>query len=390
MIKRKGLLSTLLKEFPAVAIIGPRQVGKTTLAQSVAKLRKKNSLYLDLELESDRRKLDDMEAFFKAHRDKLIILDEVQFMPSVFTALRPEIDALRKAGRFILTGSADPALIKGVAESLAGRIAYLPLHPIGLHELPQNKYEILQHWFRGGYPSALLAKSHTTFHRWTENYIQTFVERDLRMIFDTNLPAPVVRNCWTMIANNNGGLLNTEKMASALGISGPTVKRYLQFLEGAFLIRQLQPWHSNSGKRLTKSPKVYVRDSGILHHLTHIESPSNLPGNLVVGASWEGYVIEQIIQSLPSGIYPCFYRTQHGAEVDLVLVKNNKAICSIEIKHSLAPTLSAGFYHATEDLECKANYVIYTGDFQYQNKEKVVIIGLRAFLNSELDKIAST
>jgi hypothetical protein len=380
MIIRDTKIPILLKEFPAVAIIGPRQVGKSTLAKQIATATKKPFVFLDMELQSDRRKLSDPEAFFEANRNVMIIIDEIQQMPTLFSALRPEIDAKRKPGRFILTGSADPALIKGISESLAGRIAYASLAPFSLVELSTTKYSVSQHWFRGGYPNALLAKTDDAFHRWMENYIQTFVQRDLQILFDIQLSSTITRNLWTMLANNNSGLLNTETYARALGITGPTVKRYIQFLEGAFLIRLLQPWFANSTKRLVKSPKVYIRDTGILHHLTHINTAKHLMGTIVVGHSWEGYVIEEIIKQLPSHLLPYFYRTSHGAELDLVLVKNGKPFVGIEVKHSKAPVASDGFYNSIADLNTAHNFIIYTGHDVYPIKQKVIVCGLSSFL----------
>lgn len=381
MIKRITQLPVLLKEFPAVAILGPRQVGKSTLAKLTAAGSKKPVLYLDMELQSDRRKVDDAESFFEANRDKLIVIDEIQQMPELFTALRPEIDTLRKPGRFIVTGSANPQFIKGVSESLAGRIAYMPLTPFKITELAGTKYTLQRHWFRGGFPNALLAKNDEAFHRWMESYIQSFIQRDLQLLFDVSLPSLVIRNLWTMIAHNNGGILNAETYARAIGVSSPTVKRYLGFLEAAFLIRQLPPWFANSNKRLVKSPRIYIRDSGILHHLTHIATAANLVGNIVVGASWEGYVTEEIIRHLPDYLLPYFYRTHNGAEVDLVLVKNNKPVAAIEVKHSKAPVLSEGFYHAVQELGTVKNFLIYTGVDEYTTKQKVLVCSLPGFID---------
>ena len=383
MIKRKSELSLLLKEFPVVVITGPRQVGKTTLARQAAAEKKKPVIYLDMELESDRRKLFDMENFFSSHRDKLVVIDEVQLMPAIFSALRPEVDALRKPGRFLLTGSSNPAMIKGVAESLAGRVAYMELTPFMLNEV-MPKYTLQRHWFRGGYPNAFLAKTDDAFHRWMENYIETFIQRDLRVLFGPGLSSVITRNIWSMIAHNNGGIINAENYSRALGITGPTVKKYLQFLEAAFLIRQLPPWFANSKKRLVKAPKIFIRDSGVLHHLTHIPSAHSLAGHLVIGASWEGYVTEEIIRHLPAGMSAYFYRTHHGAEVDLVLVKNNKPLYAIEIKHSKAPVLSDGFYHAIADIKTSKNYLIYSGEEEYVTQHKVVVCGLVTFIKEHL------
>jgi predicted AAA+ superfamily ATPase len=383
MIKRLSKLSLLLQEFPVVVITGPRQVGKTTLARQAAAAKKKPVIYLDMELESDRRKLFDMESFFSSHRNKLVVIDEVQLVPAVFSALRPEVDALRKPGRFLLTGSANPVMIKGVAESLAGRVAYMELTPFMLNEVI-SKYTMQRHWFRGGYPNAFLAKTDEAFHRWMENYIETFIQRDLRVLFGAGLSPAVTRNIWSMIAHHNGGILNAENFSRALGITGPTVKKYLQFLEAAYLIRQLPPWFANSGKRLVKAPKLFIRDSGVLHHLTHISSANSLAGNLVIGSSWEGYVTEEIIRHLPSGISAFFYRTHNGAEIDLVLVKNNKPLYAIEIKHSKAPALSDGFYHAIADIKTSKNYLIYSGEDEYVTKHKVIVCGLKEFIKKHL------
>ena len=382
MIKRKSELSLLMKEFPVVVITGPRQVGKTTLARQAAE-KKKPVIYLDIELESDRRKLFDMENFFSSHRDKLVVIDEAQLMPAIFSALRPEVDALRKPGRFLLTGSSNPAMIKGVAESLAGRVAYMELTPFMLNEV-MPKCTMQRHWFRGGYPNAFLAKTDDAFHRWMENYIETFIQRDLRVLFGSGLSSVITRNIWNIIAHNNGGIINAENYSRALGITGPTVKKYLQFLEAAFLIRQLPPWFANSKKRLVKAPKIFIRDSGVLHHLTHIPSAHSLAGHLVIGASWEGYVTEEIIRHLPAGMGAYFYRTHHGAEVDLVLVKNNKPLYAIEIKHSKAPVLSDGFYHAIADIKTSKNYLIYSGEEEYVTQHKVVVCGLVTFIKKHL------
>ncbi len=383
MIKRLSKLSLLLKVFPVVVITGPRQVGKTTLARKTTTGKKKPVLYLDMELDSDRKKLFDMENFFSSYRDKLVVIDEVQLMPAIFSALRPEVDAFRKPGRFLLTGSANPAMIKAAAESLAGRVAYMELTPFMLNEV-MPKYSMQRHWFRGGYPNAFLAKTDDAFHRWMENYIETFIQRDLRVLFGGGLSTVITRNIWNMIAHNNGSIINAENYSRALGISGPTVKKYLQFLEAAFLIRQLPPWFANSNKRLVKSPKLFIRDSGVLHHFTHISSASDLAGHLVIGASWEGYVTEEIIRHLPAGMSAYFYRTHHGAEVDLVLVNNNKPLYAIEIKHSKAPALSDGFYHAISDIKTSKNYLIYSGEDEYVTKHKVIVCGLKGFIKKHL------
>jgi predicted AAA+ superfamily ATPase len=389
MIKREAQrsLQVLLSEFPAVALLGPRQVGKTTLAQSIAKGQKKDVLYLDLERASDQRKLYDPEIFFEANRDKLIILDEVQSMPHLFAALRPEIDTLRKPGRFLLTGSASPQLVKGVSESLAGRIAYQELTPINLTEARAAHYGMARHWFRGGYPTALTVKADKAYLRWAENFVRSYIERDLSALFGVNLSPVIIRNFWEMLAANTGGILNIENYARSLGISGPTVARYLEFMEGAYLVRLLQPWFANVNKRLVKSPKVYVRDTGIIHLLNHIASADRLPGNIIVGSSWESYVVEEVIRHLPAAVTAYYYRTQHGAEADLVLVKGVKPIACIEIKFSKAPVPSAGFYQCVEDLKTKQNWLVYAGRDEYKNKERITFTSLELFLTKHLRKL---
>jgi uncharacterized protein len=380
MIERKTDLKILMDEFPVVIITGPRQVGKTTLVRQYAAENGNDAVLLDMELLSDRRKLEDQEAYFELNRDKLIIIDEVQFFPEVFSGLRPEIDAYRRPGRFLLTGSANPMLIKGVADSLAGRAAYMKLTPFNLPEVSSN-YSLLEHWFRGGYPDAFLAKTHAGFQRWMLQYLETFVQRDLPAMFGSGLSTIVTRNLWQMLAYNNGAILNLENYSRSLGVSANTVKKYMHLLEGSFMVRFLNPWFANVNKRLVKSPKVYIRDSGLLHHLNNIETPEDMPGHLAIGASWEGYVIEEIIRQLPPSITPYYYRTHHGAEIDLVLVKNNKPLSSIEIKHSRAPKISDGFHNAVEDLGTSLNFIIYTGSETYPGRGKVMVFGLKEFLD---------
>lgn len=386
MITRETILKTLMEEFPIVVITGPRQVGKTTLVKQFVVGSGLPYVMLDMELASDKNKLMDIEAWFDINRNQIIVIDEVQFKPEIFSALRPEIDALRKPGRFLLTGSANPSLIKGVAESLAGRAAYMELTPFSFPEVKQLK-PMLYHWFRGGYPEAYLAKTNAAFHRWMEQYISSFVQTDLPIFFGGGLSSQLTRNLWQMLAYNNGSVLNTENFARALGVSAPTVKKYLQLLEGTFLIRFLMPWFVNANKRLIKSPKVYIRDSGILHHLNNIENPEDMPGHLAVGASWEGYVIEEICRQLPHSVMPFFYRTQHGAEIDLLLVKNNKPIVAIEIKHSRAPKLTDGYFSSINDLEPTNNFLIYSGNDEYPAGNKVTACGLQSFLEKHLPAI---
>jgi predicted AAA+ superfamily ATPase len=392
MIKREILphLKKMLKQFPAIALLGPRQVGKTTLAKELGKWRGGKVIYLDLEKQSDRRRLADPELFFESHRDKLIILDEIQTMPELFTALRPEIDEKRKAGRFLLTGSASPELVRYVSESLAGRIAYIELTPLTLTECRNKKISLKRHWFRGGFPGALLAKSDNAFESWADAYIRSYTQRDLSALFGFNLSPELSRNLLSMIALTQGSLFQAELFARGLGVTGPTVSRYVDFLQGAFLVRRLPAWYINAKKRLVKSPKLYLRDSGLLHSMEQIEHPEELSGHPIVGGSWEGYCIEEICRKLPGGITPYFYRTHHGAELDLVLVRGVKPFAAIEIKHSLAPVLSAGVYEAAEDLGIPKIHVIIPSGSSYQLSEKATVISLEEFVTEKIHSVIKT
>ncbi|MCE2994700.1 MAG: ATP-binding protein [Flammeovirgaceae bacterium] len=372
-----------LKQFPAVALLGPRQIGKSTLALTLANKLKKKVVFLDLEKNSDRNKLLDAESFFKAHESELVIIDEVQIIPTLFTELRPAIDGNRKSGRFLLLGSASPDLVKGVSESLAGRIQYIELPSITVMEAAKNSITANTLWIRGGFPSSLTAGSLSKSLLWRQQLIRSFVERDLTLLFGSEISVSNVRNFWQMLAHQQGGIWNAQKISNSLGVSGPTVKRYLHFLEGAFLVRSLEPWFVNTSKRLVKSPKIYVRDTGLLHALLNIHDYPSLLGHPVAGASWEGFVIEQIIQGLPEGIRPFFYRTHHGAEADLVLVKGIQPVAAIEIKLNNTPVVSKGFYQTLEDMGLRKGYVI-TPDSDAYSIGLAEVYGLKAFLEKIL------
>lgn len=377
-------MDTLLKEFPAVALLGPRQVGKTTLAQSIIKKQKKKTLYFDLESDADLARLKDPAYVFDQYPDHCIILDEVQRMPHLFAQLRPVIDRHKKTGRFILTGSASPDLVKGVSESLAGRIAFAELAPVNLVEAKSSRISMPRHWFRGGFPLALTASSDAASTRWMENFIRTYIERDLSLLFGVGLSEKTMRNFWYMLAANHGGIWNAEHYARALGVTSPTIKRYLDFMEGAFLVRALPAWYVNANKRLIKAPKVYLRDSGLLHVLNRIHAPTGLPLHLGVGASWEGYVIEQIHQRKPKHIDLYYYRTYHGAECDLLLVNGLKPVQVVEIKHSANPSLSRGFYTVLDDLKLKQGHVIIPKEGVLRMDERITCSGLLHFLTEIL------
>lgn len=385
MIKRKieKQLKQLIQQFPAVCVLGPRQVGKTTLAKRLAQTVKKPVLYLDLERPTDRLKLQDAESYLAQHADKCVIIDEVQFMPSLFQVLRPLIDDKRLAGRFLLTGSASPELIKGVSESLAGRIGYVELSPFTLLETG-NKPILEKHWFRGGFPSSYLSKRADSSIRWLDFFIKSYLERDLNMIYNINFTRSTMQKMWTMIAHFHGNILQSENFARSLGVTGPTAARYFDFLEGAFIIHRLPAYSHNSKKRLVKSPKLYLRDSGVLHRLSHFADMEDLKSNVIVGNSWEGYVIEQILNTKPDYLRIYYYRTHDGAETDVVLEKGNKVVACIEIKYSNAPILSKGFYIGLQDLKCKSGFVITPASEDYVNGQGVRFCSLMDFLKKYL------
>ena len=321
MIARRHLdrLKQLVDEYPAVALLGPRQVGKTTLAKAVA--RERNAVYLDLESSRDRNKLaNDPELYLADHEDKLVILDEVHRLPDLFQELRGIIDQGRerglRTGRFLLLGSAAMDLLKQSGESLAGRIAYAELPPFDLLEVDAADLDRL--WLRGGFPESFLAGSDRSSLACRRNFIRTYLERDIPQL-GPRIPAETLRRLWTMLAHVQGGLLNVANLARGLGVDVKTVGSYLDLLVDLLLVRRLPSWHRNVGKRLVKSPKIYVRDTGVCHALLQLETKEDLVGHPVVGASWEGFVIENLISVAPDGTEPCFYRTSAGAEIDLVL-----------------------------------------------------------------------
>lgn len=380
-------LSILLEDFPAVALLGPRQVGKTTLAQHVRD-QFPDAVYLDLEDQDDLNKLQDIKLFLTQHEDKLVIIDEVQVKPEIFTALRPLIDRNRRSGRFLLLGSASPLLVKGVSESLAGRIAYTELTPFLLSEVLTDNISQQDLWWRGGFAGSLLAKSERQAQAWTKSFISSYVQKELPQLFNVDLSPLLSRNFWQMLAHYHGGIWNAQPFSSSLGVANTTVRRYLEYLQGAFLIRVLQPWYVNSGKRLIKSPKVYVRDSGLLHSMLGIKSFDSLFGYPLAGASWEGFVIEQVISELPDGVDAFFYRTQNGAEADLILVKGLTPIAAIEIKLTNAPVPSRGFYQSIEDLGLKTGIVVTPGSDAYPQKN-LTICSLQHFIEQVLPEITA-
>ena len=388
MIKRQlqAHISGLLKQFPAVAILGPRQVGKTTLAKQLEAGRKGTTIYLDLEKPADLNRLRDAHSYLQSQQGKTIIIDEVQLMPELFSVLRPLIDEYRKPGRFILLGSASPSLVKGVSETLAGRIAYTELTPVTTTELPKN-ISFNEHWFRGGFPEPLLAKTDAAAQQWMQAFNRSYVERDLEKLFGVNISSVNMQRLWTMLAHVSGNVWNAETFARSLGVTAPTVLRYLDYLEGGFMVKRLQPWFVNTKKRLVKSPKVYVRDSGMLHTLLNIHSDDELLSHPIAGASWEGYVLEQIAACKNAGLQLYYYRTHDGAECDAVLVKGIKPVACIEIKRSNAPVVSKGYLHCIDDLKPKHKLIITPQSDTYIAQHGVQVTGIRSFLKEELPLI---
>lgn len=347
-----------LSYLPAVAILGPRQVGKTTLVKTLVAQLSKPSVYLDLEYFADRAKLENApDLYFQEHQNEIVILDEIQRMPELFPLLRSMIDQHRQPGRFILLGSASPELLRQSSETLAGRIVYLKMHPLHYREISTAQINYQQHWLRGGFPDALLAPNDKAAELWFRGFVQTYVERDLPAL---GLPAApdTTRNLLRMLTNVQGGLLTYSDLSDSLNISQPTVKTYIGFLESAFLIRRLEPYFANVSKRLVKSPKLFFTDTGLLHHLMGIQNFEGLQGHIGLGRSWEGYVIQQIIANLRADVESYFYRTKDKTELDLVLVQNTQVKMTLEIKYGNNPNVSRGNTVAIEDLKAKQNLIV--------------------------------
>ncbi len=377
MIERmlSRIVREYLGEFPAVALLGPRQVGKTTLALEIG--RPDNALYLDLESERDKSKLALPEEYLWEHRERLVILDEVHRLPGLFPLLRGLIDRKRREGKgpggYLLLGSATPDLLRQSGESLAGRIAYLELSPLGVIETGRDAINAL--WLRGGYPESFLASDSRTSFLWREHFLRTYLERDIPQ-FGFRIAAETLRRFWGMLAHNQGGLLNTSNLARNIGVDVKTAGNYLDLLADLYLVRRLPPWHANLGKRLVKSPKVYVRDSGLVHALLGIVERESLLGHPVVGASWESFAIENLLVSVGDRARGFFYRTSGGAEIDLLLEWPDQTLWAIEVKRSFAPKPDRGFYSACLDLSPVRKYVVYPGEERIPLPEGIVAISL--------------
>ena len=378
----EGSVRARLGAVPAVVLLGPRQVGKTTLARKLAADWPGGALYLDMERPADRRKLDDADAYLRAQQGKLVVIDEIHRVPHLFEVLRGIIDDWRAAGmrsgHFLLLGSAALDLMQQASESLAGRVAYLDVSPITVQELPDN-LSVDALWLRGGFPDSLLAASDIASLDWRRDFIRSYLERDVPM-FAPRLPAPAVGRLWTMLAHNQGELLAQTRLAQALGVSTPTVARYLDLLVNLQLVRSLQPWSNNAGKRLVKTPKTYVRDSGLVHALLGLETLDDVLGHPVAGHSYEGMVIENLINIGARRYTPYFYRTQDGAEIDLVLARGNTPEIAIEVKRSSAPSPQKGFALACDDLGITRRYVVYPGQEQFGLRHGAQAIGVKDLL----------
>lgn len=371
-------LRSALQRSSSVALIGPRQVGKTTLALNVSETNP--SVYLDLENTLDLQKVRDIVAFHEVNRNKLIILDEVQRLPEIFTSLRGIIDQERrkgnKTGQFLFLGSASIDLLRQSGESLAGRIAYLELFGINQLEYGKNTNTL---WLRGGFPESLLASSGKNSLEWRRDFIRTYLERDIPQL-GPRIPAATLDRFWTMLAHHQGSVLNAANLARNLDVSGVTIGRYLDLMADLLLIRRLQPWTFNISKRLVRSPKIYVRDSGITHALLNIADINQLLGHPVVGGSWEGFVIENLLSVAPATVQPYYYRTPGGTEIDLILEFSGATKWAIEIKRSSSPSIQKGFYIACDDIKPDKRFIVYAGSERFELETGITAISLSGLM----------
>ena len=380
----KDLLICHLKNSSSVALLGPRQVGKTTMALSL--LDDMSAVYIDLEDRQDRQKVENIKEFYRANKNRLIILDEVQRLPHVFEEIRGVIDAERRAdhrdGLFLFLGSASLDLLRQSGESLAGRISYVELYPMNALEYMDDRLDLErldQLWLRGGFPESLLKQDDAASNLWRENFIKTYLERDIPQ-FGPRVPAVTMERLWTMLAHGQGTRLNASKLAASLEVSNMSITRYVDLLVDLLLVRKLYPYTFNIKKRLVKTPRVYIRDSGLTHSLLNIKSYNDLLGHPVVGKSWEGFVIENICSMLPERVKPYYYRTAGGAEIDLVLEFGLDELWAIEIKRGWNTSLSRGFYEACQDLNPRRKIVIHSGEGNWPKKDNIEAMSLHQFL----------
>lgn len=394
MIKRdlQKTVLTALSNMPVVTLLGPRQVGKTTLALQLAELVGKETAYLDLELDSDLAKLTDAEAYLRRFEHKLLIIDEVQRQPDLFRLLRGLVDARKRSGektaQFLLLGSASRDLIQNSSETLAGRIRFLELNPFSLLELAQEdkRFDMETHWLRGGFPDSYLSPSDNESWAWRSDFISSYIERDIPLM-GPHISATTMRRLWSMLAHNNSQQVNYSKLGESLGVSYKTIKSYIDILTDFYMLRQLPPWSGNTKKRLVKAPKLYFRDSGLAHRFLMIPDFESLLGHPAIGASWEAYVIENILNQMSDKWQYSFYRTSAQAEVDLILEGPGQQIWAIEVNRSLSPALSKGFYYACDDISATHKFVIYPGEDSFPLSKGVEVMGLSAFLQIVKDGV---
>lgn len=381
MINRNNAIERIeqgLARQAAVVLTGPRQVGKTTIVHALAE--RIPSLYLDLESKADQDKLSDPALFLQAHQDKLVILDEIHRIPELFQTLRGLIDQSRREGRrtglYLMLGSASIDLLRQSGESLAGRVEYIELGPFSISEIGADSKAVDRLWLRGGFPDSYLAASDEDSFQLRRSFIRTYLERDVPQ-FGIRIPAETLQRLWTMLAHSQGTLLNASRLAANFSVSAPTITHYVDLFTDLLLVRRLPPYFVNVGKRLVKSPKIYVRDSGLVHALLGIQNAVDLAGHPVVGASWEGFVIENLLAAAPEHTTASFYRTIAGAEMDLVLdLGGSHGIWAIEIKRGLTTKPTRGFYHAMEDIKPNKTFVVYSGEERYPLSEGVEAIGV--------------
>lgn len=389
MLKRwiQNRLESNIARVPAVALIGARQVGKTTLAKEIAK--DQQSIYLDLESPEDLLKLSDPSSFLSLHNDKLVILDEIQRAPDLFSVLRGLIDKNREKGikskQFLLLGSASMDLLRQSSESLAGRISYTEMGGLNVLELQGDSSALEKLWLRGGFPDSFLASNDDEAMDWLEDLIRTYLERDVPQM-GFRVPANRLRRLWTMLAHLQGEPVNQSKLGANLEIDGKTVNHYIEILIDLLLVRRLEPWHSNVKKRLVKSPRFYIRDCGLQHRLLGIDSMDALQSNPVLGKSWEGFVIENIHSILPRRAETYFYRTAAGAEIDLVIKMPSGDIWAIEIKYGTAPKLNKHFGHTCDDVGANRRYIVYSGNDEFPINNDVTVTSLSNIMAALQDK----
>jgi len=373
---------------PSVVLLGPRQVGKTTIALGIAE--KIPSVYLDLEVRTQLDQVSDITAFHQKNADKLIILDEVQRLPEIFAPLRSIIDQERRKGhdngQFLFLGSASMDLLRQSGESLAGRLAYVELFPIDVLEIAGRKTEDMDTlWIRGGFPKSFLAPSSSKSLEWRLDFIRTYLERDIPQL-GPRIPSETLGRFWTMLAHNQGSVLNAAHLARNLDVSGTTIGNYIDLMVDLLLVRRIRPWTFNISKRLVRSPKIYLRDSGIVHALLNIDSFNNLLGHPVVGGSWEGFVIENIMAVVPPRTQPFYYGTPGGAEIDLLLEFSPTEKWAIEIKRKSSPALSRGFHNACEDVKAQRKFVVYSGSESFSLGNGIMAVSLPAMMQEILAK----